>query len=603
MNACSSLPAVHDEAAVGLCRPWMLIDGVPEPRLLIESWERGGRMDIRTVTATLAGEVEPAVLDHWAQGEAVAAWPALLSDQTARWLVLARGRLDRQELEEAAGQQARQVTLAEQWEQLRQAVPQESWWDHYGQLLAQRHQSAVLLAGTSGNRSARRWPVGGREIHVLQRHGQAWTVRTALEYLSAAGGLDLIVNLIPGEIEHAPLLSSVDLDQPIGAGVEAILESYGLRIVRQMDRDGGKFIERRTVKPWRGQRRISLSSAQGGAAHAPVLKVQAHRPPVAAARPWVLLGSPWEVESTFELVPGWDPTLEDPQLPDYTFSRTNNSQFTRYANVYRLWALNEDGAFSAAPYQRGPAFDLGGFFASAWIRPQRLQFGSCLTLDDAGRRMGPIVEYWTDPAFGWRTFPGQVEMRADRAAVYLGDADLPGGFLAYARLGLAKLRITASLTSPQPQQITRWQGNPFLGTQRPQVLHLEKTFKFARVHAQSVHYEPVRSGQMAAAQSDSTVAMQTYLAGAMQRSTQVSASGQGQGKLALAGAWLTLNPGDRIVPGNTWAWGRGEQAPGRSGAWVAKLVCRWPALPLAAGGSPRARAGQVGAQTLVTLDF
>jgi hypothetical protein len=186
------------------------------------------------------------------------------------------------------------------------------------------------------------------------------------------------------------------------------------------------------------------------------------------------------VESTFALVGGWD--AADEALADGEYSKSGSSDFEAVANVFRLWVLNEDGAFTAEPFDRGPAFDLTTLFDDGRaIEPQPLRFGHALSQDAAGRSVGVVVEMSIDGGASWSRYPGTASVLSDRAGVYLADDALPAGFLAAVRGGVGKIRVTATLRNPLPLQSVRWRGNPFTGAFRTQRLKLGDAFGWRRV--------------------------------------------------------------------------------------------------------------------------
>jgi hypothetical protein len=260
-----------------------------------------------------------------------------------------------------------------------------------------------------------------------------------------------------------------------------------------------------------------------------VLQVTAERPED-GAQPWIARAGGKLVESTFNLVHGWDAALEG--QADEVYSRGHDS-FTQYANVYRHWVLNEDGRFTAAPFSQGAAFDLGAFFEDAPMSPQPRKFLSCLTLDDANRRRAVLVQMSLDSGATWSNYSGGVSVRADRCAIYLDDATLPAAFLAAAKANTAAIRVTATIQSPKPLDVLRWRGNPFAGTLPPQVLDVCDTFASARVDEQSIHAAGLAAGSLSALQSDPRDAMSQWLLSRVQRETLSGAQPRGRAKLTV----------------------------------------------------------------------
>ncbi len=356
--------------------------------------------------------------------------------------------------------------------------------------------------------------------------------------------LDLSIDLLPPDISNAPLTKPVDLGDTISVSLADFLDTYGLIIQRVIKFESGRVTETRVVRTTTNTRRVELAWADGGHTHGQPLTLSSHgqsRP----ARPWIAEADGAIVESTFELVHGWDSALEG--QPDTTYSRDGNSNFVPYANVYRLWVLNEDGLFSAPPYNRGPAFDLATLFNTEPLRPQLLTWKDNLTLDDTGARLPPIIEISTDAGQTWTSYPGIADVVLNRAAVYLDDVTLPAGYFAAAKAGQAKLRITASLQHPARMRILRWQRNPFTPAAEPNIFDLKDTFQIRQVDPQSIHYDDIQSGSLKALEVNETVSMERWLVERMGHRFGRRSDRLDRAKIKLAGPWPWLRVGDRIA--------------------------------------------------------
>jgi hypothetical protein len=264
--------------------------------------------------------------------------------------------------------------------------------------------------------------------------------------------------------------------------------------------------------------------------------------PTPVARAWIARAGGAQVESTFPLVPGWDPALEGES--DAAYER-GSAAFATYVNAYRLWALNEDGRFTGPPFSRGPAHDLAALFGEPFVRSRTLRFGSCLTLDDGGARRQPIVEVSLDSGATWSTFAGAAVVQMDRAAVYLDDVVLPPAFLAAAKANAARVRVTATLRSPNPLETLRWQGNPFRGVGEPRVFELGDAFEVRRVSTGSIHHAAVRSGSLVADEIDQLRKMDAWLMHRQERE-RLAGDEARRGTLELAGLWPLVRAGDRL---------------------------------------------------------
>ncbi|MCC7408782.1 MAG: hypothetical protein IT442_11970 [Phycisphaeraceae bacterium] len=535
---------------------------------MVSEYQRAGVLDGRSVRGHVAGPiVDEATWDRWRSESAVAAAPVRLADQTVRWMVLASGRLSRGGRDLSSRGRSDLFVLEDQW--LRGLEePVGAWWWRTGEGIKELLERRVRLEiGQKSNRSVQRWEIAGRSVHVFQESAEPWTVRTAIEALAAMGGWEVGTATIPAEEAETPLGVAVDVSKHLGDGLTLLLEAYGLRLHREMALEGGVVVERRGIYPVSRGRRVSVVGSELGRVGEAMLSVTSGADQE-GGRSWTAKGSAWEIESTFELVPGWDPALAEPLAPDWYYYKGWEG-FETYANVYRLWVLNEDGYFSGEPYGQA-GFDLGAFFGQPGVGGQRVAFTDCLVLDETGRRKSIVVETSFDEGQTWSRYLGVVVVRTDRAGIYLDDPLLPGDYLLKAIDGVVRVRATASLRCPEPVRMTRWTGNPFRGLGRPTTLDVSDAFSFRRMNEQSIHLAGVRSGQLASIERDSTGAMASWLSRYVQRVGRQETSGP-SAKAELAGLWGHLRVGDML----TGLSGGGREADGCA-MCVRKVVCRWP---------------------------
>ena len=602
MKACASLPAAAPALSRSNYQPVVFVNGVPETRLIARELRVNGPLDRRSgLLAMTSVENTAILLDHWKKATVTLSLPNRLVDEQVRWPVFVHGRLaeDRDELSATSDEQI--LTLVDRWDLLLDEPLTSVWWQTDEGLLFDEAEPAVMRVGDGANRSQLAWEIVGEQIHVFQNDGDLWTLGTALATVSALAGLELSLNWLTAELRNLPLVQEIDLGQATGRVLRRILEPYGLVIQRDLVRESATVIERRSVRPAMHGRAVRLAWADDQRPLGQVLSVIADRPPQ-AAQPWIVRAEGWLVESTFELVNGWDPALEGE--PDSSYSKVDNGNFSTYANVFRLWALNEDGQFSNPPYNQGDAYDLAAFFQHFPIRPRLLRFLPALTLDDAGVRRSPIVEISTDNGSNWSVYPGSARVRTDRAAVYLDDTTLPSAFLAAAQLGIAKVRITASLRSPIPVEVLRWSGNPFAGTNPAKVFDLGDAFRFQRVAPGSIHFTSIQSGTIKADEINQTATMNNWLINRQRRADELVDDEAGKATLKLSGTWPLLRIGDRLI--NTS--GLGFDASGHAeaiaskGAVVSSVRCRW-SDGLVSNGQNRTRSGNRAPMTVVEVNF
>ena len=570
MNACASLGPIPRAGVLDDARPMVLIDDIPEPRLSVESFKVDGPLDVRSAVIRMDEPVGPGgVPQRWLNSEVTVAWPNRLNDDEVAWPVLLRGGLKQVEAVDSKNQHSRLFELSDLWGQVI-AVALDSVWElNPDDSLIAQPQGSILI-GLKANRSTDRFTVNGKQVFVIQQDsGLTWTVQAVLESLSAWADFDLVLTGLPRDIRTAELDDELDLAKPLGRLLEDLFDRFGLVIQRDVTRQGNSITESRVVRPVSSGRPIRVVWANHDRPLGDALKINVDRP-AQPAQLWTARAEGWLVESTFELVGGWDPAFEGEDNDEY--DEGLSSDFAAYADVYRNWVLNEDGFYSQIPYSRGAAYDLTSLFDAVSVDPQPLVFKANLTLDSDGEPVDPIVEMSTNSGADWSVFPKSSTMLKDRAGVYLNPKSLPTTFLDAAKLGNARLRVTASLRSPLPVELSRWRGNAFTAVQPPLVFDLSTTHRFQRVDAQSIHYVDIVTGSLSADEADDGYRLLDWLVKRLGRPTQ-----NGRATLELAGAWPLLRVGDglREVRGPGVATDGRAQALTRHGARVVGYETRF----------------------------
>jgi hypothetical protein len=574
LSAVASLPATTPTLSRPRLEPLVLVDGYPESRLTVQYATFEAPLDRRRCLLISDWGVARSTRRRWQQARLTVVLPHRLVGDQQQAAVLSAGQLIEAEDNRSAGQQQRRFNLRDDWDiTLARALDTIPWVDDGGRLIAQPDGSFEL--GIRANRSTQRAAVGGAWVHVFQQNGAPWTVATALETLSAVGGLQLALHGLPRASAQAPLQARLDLNAPAGDILQGLLEAYGLIVQRETRWAGGQMLSRHAVRPLTRGRSVPVRWADADPPLSDVIGMD-RESPRDAAQSWIAQGEGWLMESTFELVGGWDPAREGQS--DSEYGRATSSDFSRFGNVYRQWVLNEDGTFTPPPFNRGEPFDLTGFFEAEAVRPTPLRFRNCVTLDEAANRQPPIVEVSTDGGASWARYSGEAVIATTRAAVYLNDATLPVDFLAAAQDGQAKVRVTASLRSPQPIAERRWRGNPFAGQRPARVFDVSESFHFQRVKEASIHRAAIDVGTLTAAEIDDRQALQRWLVDRMQQADAAALAGRGRATLRLAGAWPMLRPGDQMQE----AGGADERLDDRSqrtteaGALVQSLTVHFP---------------------------
>lgn len=477
--------------------PLVLVDGSPDPDLSVLSIMLKAPLDHREARLQIA--------DRLAQGqvrlessEITIAVPHRLSDGETRWQVLLSGPLIEDGLAQAAGT------------------------DKTARVMRDR------LAGLMSEPIALLGPWLRDELPLKE----------ALSRLSAHLDAELIFACDTDQLA-TPVTSPSPQSDTIERRLQPVLSSLGLTLKQTLQMEDQRVRRSLTVVPERAGRRVSLPwpDAQGrGGSVASVVVDRESKPP----RVWVTQGDRPMVEDTFVLQPGWDPGLQG--QPDSDYGRLTSSDFSRYGSVYRAWILNEDGAYNAAPFNLGSAFDAGELFDQPGMFFTPLRFRSCLAQRDAGRRLAPVVESSTDSGSNWSVYPGQATVMTDRAGVLLNDDVLPSEILSAAKAGTLRLRVTATLVSPHAMQTQCWDGNPFAGAAPTRVIDFGDRFAWRKVASTSIHRQAIDDGLLQADTVDDRrlmrMQLQTHLA--EQPGAVVMA------RLELVGAWTGLCAGDRV---------------------------------------------------------
>ncbi|MBI1370311.1 MAG: hypothetical protein GC162_16880 [Planctomycetes bacterium] len=360
------------------------------------------------------------------------------------------------------------------------------------------------------------------------------TLRQAIDAINERTGVDLTADLIPPEALARPAGGSHGAPATIGAWIERLCRTHHTHVRRMLRWDGHRIVERRELRLNVHGRPIRLLTTQmanpAGATHAIRAVMPLDRPVKLIA-----LAAGQRVESTFDLFGGWNPALES--AADESYTRSASSDFDTYANVFRLWVLNEDGAFA------GPAFDLTAFFDEGRSIPATpVRFVNALTMDDAGRSIGVAAEVSVDGGATWARYAGHAQILPERAAVYFDDDALPAAFLAACKSGSARVRVTASLTNPLATETTRWVGNPFAGSFTTKRFDVSADFAYQRVAPSSRHYDEVRHGDRSADERDDRAKLSSLLA---ERAGELSRE-PAQAVIDLVGPMLSLRIGDQL---------------------------------------------------------
>lgn len=497
MLATASFPAAVRTASSPAVRPVVFLDDQPEPTLCVRRATWTAPLNEIAISLDVVGGQASA--HRFAGRSAVVALPRLLRDGQTRWQVLAVGRLEQPSHADAATQHQHQLILLDRWSEALSLSPQTA------------DSAATPLPN----------PTVGQTLQALADHHH----------------LNLTKHTLPRQLRDAPLLRTLQLDAPLGSVLGPLLEDHQLFIQRRLILTPARVAEHFSIRPLEYGRRIQLPLPHPGERANPVTAFDAeaatHR-----AQLWTARGEPPQVESTFTLQPGWDPALEG--QPDSDYDRSQSSDFSRFGNVYRRWVLNEDAALDAL------VFDLAAFFDQPALAPTPLPFGDCLTLDDAGRALPPVVEISTDAGVNWARLTEPMALMSDRAGITLESIALPSAVLAAAKASNLRLRVTARLTSPLPIAAQRWQGNPFANVGPEVTLDASDAFAVRRILPGSLHDAAIQAGQLTADLRDDTQALADWLLAQLDRDQRDAVNTSARARLTLSHARPEFRIGDRI---------------------------------------------------------
>lgn len=477
--------------------PLVLVDGSPDPDLSVVSVSLEAPLDHREATLQIGERLARGLVLH-EQSDITLVVPHRLSDGEVRWQALLSGGLVEHERRQSAGSDDKQRIVRDR--------------------LASMLSEPIALLGP--------W------------HGDEIPLSDLLRRLSARLGADLVL-ACQADLTETVIVSSSPQRDTIAGRIEPALSSLGLTLLQELRIEGQRLHRSLVLVADHLGRLVSLpwpdEYGQGGSVASFVVDRETVPP-----RAWVAQGDQPVVEDTFLLQAGWDPGLQG--QPDSDYGRLTSSDFSRYGSVYRAWVLNEDGAYSDSPFNLGSAFDVGALFDQPGTLVDPIRFRSCLARSAAGRRLSPVIESSTDSGLNWSVYPGQSEVMTDRAGVLLTDDVLPGTILSAAKAGTLRLRVTASLTSPNPIEEKRWDGNPFVGPAPTRVVDFGDPFAWRYVAPTSIHHDSIGAGLLQADTVDGRALMRAQL----QAHVADQPGAQATARLDLIGAWTALRVRDRV---------------------------------------------------------
>ncbi|MBS3734476.1 MAG: hypothetical protein KGY99_06065 [Phycisphaerae bacterium] len=320
-------------------------------------------------------------------------------------------------------------------------------WQRDGQHHPVEAPQAPCAFNDGRNASPEVYEVNGRTTRVFAAGDDAvaWTVADALAYLLAATGPVGVT--VPGTDELDRLTGEVDLGRldvsglPAAEALARAAERGGLTLRAARDGVGLVFYQ-----PGRQGRRVCVRQQRYADNVDPTrstlwtASVRLTRRP--ARRPVLAIGDYKRYETTVTLRPGWPPSDATDRWRDVT--RGLSDDWTRRANVFRRWVLNEHDRYSGPPWSltRHDFSDLGTEF----FLPVPRRFEPCLSTDARGNSLGVVVE-WRVYGGTWQRWAGPAYASRDECSIYLGGDALPAAYFQAAVAGTAEVRATATIAS------------------------------------------------------------------------------------------------------------------------------------------------------------
>jgi len=192
-------------------------------------------------------------------------------------------------------------------------------------------------------------------------------------------------------------------------------------------------------------------------------------------------------ESTFELVGGWDTSLEAGNYELY--SPGTNTNFLQVKDVFRKWVLNEAGDYSGAPYMRGEAYDLSNVFGKNNYGLKQRRFWPCLSRDISGRSFRYYLEVSYNDGISWQVYGGSFDILLDECGIYLSSNQLDIDIWIAVCKGKLRFRITASVDADESLEVIMCDG-PINSSHRVRTVFFDmgNEYKYRQIHTGSIFY-------------------------------------------------------------------------------------------------------------------
>lgn len=292
--------------------------------------------------------------------------------------------------------------------------------------------------------------VNSRTVRIFDDSDESlrWTVADALSYLIAAEFSQADLTYAPDDDELQFLAGGIDLGEYDGGGktlpkVFCDIAHRGGLAVRPCRFGRGLVVYRPGIGGRRGRVSLqeagkSLDCAQSNLHSGRItFSRRPSQPPVR------VIGGIKKYESTFELQPGWDSSLETNDWRD--FVRSDSVDWSLRSKVFRRWVLNEHGQYSELFGLTTHSFT--SISAADFIARKARRFLPCLSQDQQGNSLGVVVETRTSATSAWQRWPGAVWVSETECTITLGGDVLDMDFFDAAVIHQAQVRVTGVVDS------------------------------------------------------------------------------------------------------------------------------------------------------------
>ncbi len=271
-------------------------------------------------------------------------------------------------------------------------------------------------------------------------------------------------------------------------------------------------------------------------------------------------------EATFELVKGWDASLEETNYDK--FSPSTNPDFIEVKDVYRRWVLNEAGDYTKEPYNQGEAYDFSLVFGSDDYVSKNRRFWPALSCDKQGKSMGYFLEVTYNDGEHWLQYLGAFENRLDECGIWLSSDRLDIFTYIAALKGILKFRITASVVSDERLsfKITDGPVNSVVPVV-DRVFTLPRQFKYRKVTGKSIFANSQSEALGEADEADDSEALREFI----RRQAAGSAEPTESFEVKTLQLSLGYGPGDAIVSSPESRDLFGLKTDNRSRAWIERV--------------------------------